>query len=470
MVLVSRAADHSVLWITIAGLIAALGGRRARRAAIRGVLSVAVTSALVNGPLKLVWKRERPVIRRRTGPLIPLPTSFSFPSGHAASAFAFTVGAAGEMPGLLLPVGALAATVAYSRVHNGVHYPADVLAGAAIGATTAVVLRSAVPARQLDALTQGKLRAKPPGPVVSKEVVLVVNPHAGRAGRSLDRVRKMLRRAGLQVVEELTVKDVERLRELRRQANDGAAPVVVAAGGDGTVGAVANQLAESRLVMAVLPLGTSNDFARSLGIPVEISGAVELLTTGKVSTIDLGRVVMPGRPPSYFVHAATAGINVSFARIATRASLRKRLGRLTYVASAVMALRHHEPFDATLSFDGRSQSVRLTHLSVLNAPVFGGPLGLRLPGSNPDDRRLDVLALEDLPMRRVIRALTLTLFGVRPPIRGFHMLHVPKLAIHTNKELDIALDGEVAGKLPAEFVVAGEALRVITPDDFEDLD
>jgi len=73
-------------------------------------------------------------------------------------------------------------------------------------------------------------------------------------------------------------------------------------------------------------------------------------------------------------------------------------------------------------------------------------------------------------MRRVIRALTLTLFGVRPPIRGFHMLHVPKLAIHTNKELDIALDGEVAGKLPAEFVVAGEALRVITPDDFEDLD
>ena len=66
------------------------------------------------------------------------------------------------MPGLLLPVGALAGAVAYSRVHNGVHYPADVLAGAAIGAITAVVLRSAVPERQLDALTQGKLRAKPP--------------------------------------------------------------------------------------------------------------------------------------------------------------------------------------------------------------------------------------------------------------------------------------------------------------------
>jgi YegS/Rv2252/BmrU family lipid kinase len=245
---------------------------------------------------------------------------------------------------------------------------------------------------------------------------------------------------------------------------------VVAAGGDGTVGAVANQLAESRLVMAVLPLGTSNDFARSLGIPLEIAGAVELLTSGKVSTVDLGRVVMQGRPPVHFVHAATAGINVSFARMATRASLRKRLGRLTYVVAAVLALRHHQPFDATLSFDGGSQSVRLTHLSVLNAPVFGGPLGLRVPGSDPDDRRLDVLALEHLPMREAIRALTLTVLGIRPPVRGFYMLHVPRLAVHTSQELDVALDGEVAGKLPAEFVVAGEALRVVTPDDFEDRD
>lgn len=468
--LVSRAADHSVLWITIAGVLAALGGQRGRRAGLRGVLSVAVTSALVNGPLKLVWKRERPLIRRRGGPLIPLPGSFSFPSGHAASAFAFTVGAGSEMRSLAVPVGALAAIVAYSRVHNGVHYPADVLAGAAIGASVAIVLRSAVPARQVDAIAQGKLRAPTPEPVVSRQVVLVTSPHAGRAARGLNRGRQALRRAGLEIVEELTVNDVDRLRQLRRQAEDGATPVVVAAGGDGTVGAVANQLAQSRLVLAVLPLGTSNDFARSLDIPVDIAGAVELLTTGKVATIDLGHLMMPGRPPSYFAHAATAGINVSFARMATRTSLRKRLGRLSYVFAAVLALRHHQPFDATLNFDGRSERLRLTHLSVINTPVFGGALGLRVHGSNPDDRRLDVLALEDLPMRRAVRALVFTVLGIGLPVKGFHKLHVPRLGVHTDEELDVALDGEVQGKLPADFVVAGEALRVITPRDFEDIE
>src|SRR5207245_11757908 len=118
----------------------------------------------------------------------------------------------------------------------------------------------------------------------------------------------------------------------------------------------------------------------------------------------------------------------------------------------------------------RGLNVPISALPVPDTSAMRAPRGRRLPGANPDDGGLDVLALEDLPMRRAIRALTLTLFGVRPPIRGFHMLHVPKLAIHTNKELDIALDGEVAGKLPAEFVVAGEALRVITPDDYEDLD
>ena len=116
------------------GVIAILGGPRARRAALRGVVSIASTSILVNLPLKYLARRQRPATRRSDRPLpISMPGSFSFPSGHSASAFAFATGVAMENPQLLLPILPLAAGVAYSRVHLRVHYPFDVLAGAAIG-------------------------------------------------------------------------------------------------------------------------------------------------------------------------------------------------------------------------------------------------------------------------------------------------------------------------------------------------
>lgn len=263
-----------------------------------------------------------------------------------------------------------------------------------------------------------------------------------------------------------------RLAELAHDHRDrsGSAPLVVAAGGDGTVGAVANHIANSAVVLGVLPLGTSNDFARSLEIPMKIERAVELLRTGKVSTIDLGRLVPAGGEPLHFVHAATAGLNVNFAKLATRASLRRRLGRFTYVFAAAVALGETRCFPCEITYQGRTEHWELTHLSVINAPVFGGFLGMRLSGSSPDDRLLDVLAVEDLPVRRMLAAAIHQLFRIRRPLKGVHALHVSEMHVHTAASLEVALDGEVLGRLPADFVVAGDALRVVTPVDFDDKD
>src|SRR5256712_5147865 len=132
--LLSNAANRSLLWMAIAGLIATVGGRRGQRATLRSIVSIGITSTLVNLPLKFLARRDRPPMRRGDRPLpISLPGSFSFPSGHSASAFAFATGIGLEGPKLLVPLLPLAATIAYSRVHLRVHYPFDVLAGAAIG-------------------------------------------------------------------------------------------------------------------------------------------------------------------------------------------------------------------------------------------------------------------------------------------------------------------------------------------------
>ena len=146
----SRFANHSKLWLSIAALLFFFGGRSGRRAALTGAAAVGVNSFVVNVPLKFLGRRERPA-RGTSGLLlrrhVRMPASTSFPSGHSASGFAFAQAVATVRPELGLPLHTLAAAVAYSRVHTGVHYPGDVLGGAlvgiAIGESTARAARGA---------------------------------------------------------------------------------------------------------------------------------------------------------------------------------------------------------------------------------------------------------------------------------------------------------------------------------------
>jgi membrane-associated phospholipid phosphatase len=139
----SGLADNSRIWLSIAAGIAVLGGPTGRRAAARGVLTVGVTSAVVNLGVKQVSRRRRP---DRAGAGVPpdrqvrMPTSRSFPSGHSASGFAFASSVGQDLPWLALPLRLLAGAVAYSRVHAGVHYPGDIVVGSIIGAGIAQTL------------------------------------------------------------------------------------------------------------------------------------------------------------------------------------------------------------------------------------------------------------------------------------------------------------------------------------------
>ena len=143
----STAANYSLLWLAIAAVLATAGGRFGRRAALRGLVSISVTSTLAGGIVKRLVRRPRPSLQSvpvaRRLAIQPLTTSF--PSGHAASACAFAVGASSEVPALAPPLAALAAAVAYSRVYTGVHYPGDVVVGAAVGSSVAVLSRLAWP-------------------------------------------------------------------------------------------------------------------------------------------------------------------------------------------------------------------------------------------------------------------------------------------------------------------------------------
>ena len=146
----STAANYSRIWMAEALVLSVVAGSRGRRAAADGLASIALASAAVNLVAKPLAGRARPQRLGDGGPTtkqVRMPRSRSFPSGHAASAVAFASGAAGVLPQAGIPLRTMAALVAYSRVHTGVHYPADVVAGAVIGSTCADLVASAVARR-----------------------------------------------------------------------------------------------------------------------------------------------------------------------------------------------------------------------------------------------------------------------------------------------------------------------------------
>ncbi|MFD0277734.1 phosphatase PAP2 family protein [Kitasatospora sp. NPDC127111] len=138
----SRAADHSKISLTLAALLALRPGRT-RRAALGGVAALGLASATANLLGKRIVRRPRPnraAAEVVVGRHVPMPASTSFPSGHTASAVAFAVAVGAGLPEAALPLGLLAGAVGYSRVHTGVHYPGDVVAGSVLGATCAAAV------------------------------------------------------------------------------------------------------------------------------------------------------------------------------------------------------------------------------------------------------------------------------------------------------------------------------------------
>jgi membrane-associated phospholipid phosphatase len=147
----SRAASYSGLWLGCSAVLAACGGKRGRRAAENGCTSIALTSAVVNLVLKPIGNRRRPNRQMYDIPVarqVTMPRSTSWPSGHSASAFAFATGVSAAWPQAGIPLSVVASLVAYSRVHTGVHYPSDTIAGTASGVALAPVAVAALERRR----------------------------------------------------------------------------------------------------------------------------------------------------------------------------------------------------------------------------------------------------------------------------------------------------------------------------------
>lgn len=449
----SRAANHSRLWMVIAGLLALLGGRFGRRAGARGMLAVGITSAVTNLPAKLLTGRVRPdltvvpEIRR----LAAVPVSTSFPSGHSASAFAFATGASLEDPRLRPVLFPLAAAVATSRVYTGVHYPGDVLVGSAIGVAVARGTRRVWPLADDRPATATPVEAEAAD--VDRDgtgVVLVANVGAGSvlSAGIVDRLRADL--PGMRTIE--AEPDEELPATLRRAAAD--ARVLAVAGGDGTASAGAAAASEAGIPLLVVPSGTLNHLATDLGID-DVGDSVAAVHNGRVIRADLGEI-----GGATFVNAASIG---SYPQIVdTRERLEDRIGKWPATLwSTLRTMRGDEPVEVEV--DGRRRRVWLLYIGNGGHAAEGVAPSRR---RQLDDGLLDVrLVHAEKPLAR-----TRLLLSMLTGRLGRCAVYERRLAseVHVRAAdgpLRLATDGE-SWDGPEEFVVRKRkrAVMLLQPD------
>jgi len=441
----TRAADHSVLWMAIAGLLDASGTRPGRRAARRGLGCLAVTSLVANQVAKRVSPRPRPPIA--DVPLLRrarrVPTSSSFPSGHSASAAAFATGVSLEIPELTLPMVALAGAVCYSRIYTGVHYPGDVLAGAALGCGIAFLVERMTPTHTREPFRVPSSRqVEAPAIETGHGLVVVVNTQSasGRAGKMATILAAELPDA--------RIIEVEPGQDVGTLLADAAttATVLGVAGGDGTVSTAARVAADEGLPLFVAPAGTFNHFAADLELR-SLNDALAALRSGTAVAVDLATA-----GESTFLNTASVGGYPEF--VAKRERLEGRLGKplAALVAASAVVRRPSTPLAAEI--DGRPH--RLVMLFVGNCRYQ--PHGFA-PRWRPrlDDGLLDVRFLEAGKRFSGLRIAAALLTGHLGRSRIYHEDGVVDLTIEiVDGSTRLALDGELG---PGEGTLAFDKRR-----------
>lgn len=290
---------------------------------------------------------------------------------------------------------------------------------------------------------------------VPREAVLIVNAHSRRGEELFGEARDKLQAAGIRLLEAHGISDPGHMAPAVRKAVEGGAPMVIVGGGDGTLSGTVDEVVNSGCVFAVLPLGTANSFARTLGIPLDLDEAVQCIATGCRRRIDLGMI-----NDDYFMNAASIGLSPAIG-LTIPQGLKKYLGRAGYLVWAARCFLDLRPFRLVLGEGARERHLWTTEVRILNGRFHGG---VELTDDTDVDSG-DIIIQVVTGRNRVSLILDwyAKFFRLRDVNAHTEDIRCREVLLDTRPRRYISIDGEVLARTPARVRVAAAAIEVVAP-------
>ncbi len=295
----------------------------------------------------------------------------------------------------------------------------------------------------------------PPVLPVPKQAVLIVNAHSRRGEALFRDAKRLLEENGVRLIAAHGVKNPKRLNRTVIEAVANGAPMVIIGGGDGSLSGTVDHLVDKDCVFALLPLGTANSFARTLGIPLDLEGAVKTIANGARRRIDLGQI-----NGDYFVNCAAMGLSPMIGEGVPH-NLKRYLGRFGYLLWAIWCLIRFHAFRIMIDDGKTSETIWATEVRVANGRFHGGVE--LVEDAEVDTGRLVVQVVTGRSVFPLIWnwiASLLRLPARKATVRDFHG---DRFNIDTRPRLPISIDGEVLARTPLVAEVASCAIEVVVP-------
>ncbi|BAY25976.1 diacylglycerol kinase catalytic region [Calothrix sp. NIES-2100] len=293
---------------------------------------------------------------------------------------------------------------------------------------------------------------------MSSRALLLVNRHARQGEKRLTEAIECLKKSGFDLIEESTEHPkhlTEIILHYQHQVD-----LVIIGGGDGTLNAAVDALVDTQLPLGILPLGTANDLARTLGIPNSLTEACKIIAAGEQRRIDLGWV-----NGKHFFNVASMGLSVKITQRLTK-EVKRRWGVFAYLATALQVIWESRPFSAEIRINGESIRVRTVQIAVGNGRYYGGGMAVA-HDATIDDQRLDLYSLEINHWWQIIPLLPAIRQGKHIKWREVRALQGQEMEVHTRKPRPINTDGEITTYTPAHFYVIPTAVSVFVPSEGE---
>lgn len=288
-----------------------------------------------------------------------------------------------------------------------------------------------------------------------REAALIVNVHSRRGEALFEEAKQKLENAGVRLMMAEAVTDPDKLQASVRQAVQAGAPMVIVGGGDGSLSGTVDELVGKGCVFGVLPLGTANSFARTLGIPLDIDGAIKVIASGRRRRIDLGMI-----DRDYFVNAASLGLSPMIGRTVP-AKLKRYLGRVGYLVWAVKCSVGFRAFRLTIDDGMQEKRMWSTEVRILNGAYHGG---VELSDhADVDSGELVVQAVVGRSHARLAWDWYAKFFKLRDRDAHTEEFRGKSFRIETRPRQRISIDGEVLAATPAMAKVAAGAIDVAVP-------